>query len=129
MNFRERPYLIPLFALLAVAFVAAMGAVVMLLWNAIIPGLTGWALINFPHALGLLLLCRILFGGFKGRHGGCGPHWMRGGKHGEWREKWKHMNEGERAEMRARWKERCGSRWRDHGPAPSDGGISSEGSK
>ena len=108
MNCSDRPYLFPLFALVALA---VFGAVVMLLWNAIIPGLTGWALITYPKALGLLLLCRILFGGFKGRHGGGAP-WMRGGMHGEWREKWAHMNEEQRAEMRARWKERCGHRWR-----------------
>ena len=107
MIFWKRPYLFPLFALAALA---VFGAVVMLLWNAIIPGLTGWALITYPKALGLLLLCRILFGGFKGRHGG-GPPWMRGAMHGEWREKWAGMNEEQRAEMRARWKERCGHRW------------------
>ncbi len=115
MNFRKRPYLIPLFALLAIAAVAAFGGVVMLLWNAIIPELTGWAMLTFPKALGLLLLCRILFGGFKGHRGG-GAAWMRGGMGGaEWREKWKHMNEDQRAEMRARWKQRCGHSWKDRG--------------
>ena len=113
MNFCNRPYLFPLFALVALA---VFGAVVMLLWNAIIPGLTGWALITYPKAVGLLLLSRILFGGFKGRHGGGAP-WMRGGMNAEWREKWAHMNEEQRAEMRARWKERCGHKWR-HGNDP-----------
>ncbi|MEO8590158.1 MAG: hypothetical protein ABI432_12365 [Flavobacteriales bacterium] len=114
MNFCKRPYMIPLFALLALLALADLGAVVMLLWNAIIPGLTGWAILTYPQAVGLLVLCRLLFGGFKKHHGG-GSRWMGGGMNAEWREKWKHMNEEQRAEMRARWKDRCGPRWRDHG--------------
>ena len=70
--------------------IAALGGVVMGLWNAVIPGLlTGAQAIDYPHALGLLLLCRILFGGFRGyggwrggwhghrfgRRGRCGPDW------------------------------------------------------
>lgn len=54
--------------------IAALGGVVMGLWNAVIPGLlTGAQAIDYPHALGLLLLCRILFGGFRG-HGGWHAH-------------------------------------------------------
>jgi len=96
----KHPYLLPLF-LIAAALV--MAAVVMLLWNAIIPGLTGWALLTYPKALGLLVLCRILFGGFRGgRHSG--PSW--GGGSG-WRARWKHMSEEERNALRERWRERC----------------------
>jgi protein-S-isoprenylcysteine O-methyltransferase Ste14 len=67
MRFRAR--FIGVAALVLVA-AAALGAVVMLLWNAVIPLLFSNAhLIDYPHALGLLVLCRILFGGFRG-HGG-----------------------------------------------------------
>jgi hypothetical protein len=45
------------------------GAIVMLLWNALLPPLFGWPAVTFWQALGLLALCRILFGGL-GRHGG-----------------------------------------------------------
>jgi len=38
------------------------------LWNWLLPPLFGWRQIGFWQALGLLALCRILFGGF-GRHG------------------------------------------------------------
>ncbi|HRH68138.1 MAG: hypothetical protein JNL43_09485 [Flavobacteriales bacterium] len=105
MNPWKRPFLFPIYFILAVLL---FGGVVMLLWNAIIPGLTGWAAISFPKALGLLVLCRILFGGFHGKGGHGGPSW----KHrAEWRERWKTMNDEQRAEMRQRWRERCGPRF------------------
>ena len=57
---------------------AALGAVVMLLWNAIIPGLfAGVHSIDYLHALGLLVLSRILFGGFHGHRGGGHRHWAK----------------------------------------------------
>jgi hypothetical protein len=57
-------------AALGLVVIAALGALVMLLWNAIVPTLFATAHpIDYVHALGLLVLCRILFGGFRG-HGG-----------------------------------------------------------
>lgn len=49
-------------------FIAIGGEVVMHLWNWLLPALFGWRQITFWQALGLLALCRILFGGF-GAHG------------------------------------------------------------
>jgi hypothetical protein len=34
------------------------------LWNWLLPPLFGWRQITFWQALGILALCRILFGGF-----------------------------------------------------------------
>jgi hypothetical protein len=45
-------------------FIAIGGGVVMLLWNWLAPALFGLRLVTFWQALGLLALCRILFGGF-----------------------------------------------------------------
>ncbi len=59
------------FAAIAVVAVAVFGAVVMVLWNWLMPPLFGWAAIGFWQALGLLVLSRILLGGF---HGGPGDH-------------------------------------------------------
>lgn len=103
MNPWKRPYLFPLFFLAAAL---ALGAAVMFLWNSIIPELTGWAVLSYPKAIGLLLLCRILFGGYRGRHGQAGgPPW----KHrSDWRDKWSTMTDEQRAEMRKRWQDRCG---------------------
>ncbi len=49
-------------------FMAIGGEVVRLLWNWLLPPLFGWSQITFWQALGILALCRILFGGF-GHHG------------------------------------------------------------
>lgn len=53
------------------------GEVVMHLWNWLLPPLFGWRMLGFWQALGLLALCRILFGGL-GHNGSHGPrrHWQ-----------------------------------------------------
>ena len=43
------------------------GTVVQLLWNWLVPPIFGWSQLTFWQALGLLVLCRILFGGRGGR--------------------------------------------------------------
>jgi hypothetical protein len=60
------------------AFIAIGGEIVMHLWNWLLPALFGWRLITFWQALGLLVLCRVLFGGW-GSHGG-DPHRSRHSK-------------------------------------------------
>ncbi|MDR0546572.1 MAG: hypothetical protein LBG77_03170, partial [Dysgonamonadaceae bacterium] len=75
----------------------AFGAVLMLLWNWLVPGIFGWAAINYWQALGLWALARILFGS------GVGRHWMRTGMHHHHfnpiREKWMKMSDEERKEF------------------------------
>jgi uncharacterized membrane protein len=61
-------FLGPLAILALVLFIIIGGEVVSLLWNWLLPPLFGWHQINFWQALGILVLCRILFGGF-GHHG------------------------------------------------------------
>jgi len=81
--------------LLFVVAVAALGAVVMLLWNAVVPELLiGARPIDYLHALGLLVLCRILFGGFRGRGGWHGRHHCG--------HRWSAMTPEEREQFRAR---------------------------
>ena len=86
-----------------IAGVFLFGFVVMHLWNWLIPAIfTGAVAINYCQALGILVLSKILFGGFKGRcGGGCGNrggHWR--GRW--WKEKWEGMSEEERAKFRSR---------------------------
>lgn len=90
--------------LLFLVAIAAMGGIVMLLWNAIVPALfTTVPAIDYLHALGLLILSRILFGGLRGhgpwsRHGRDHMHW-HGNRHQHW-EKWKAMTPEEREQFR-----------------------------
>ena len=90
------------FALFAVIAVAALGAVVMGLWNWLLPGLFGWPVIGFWQALGLLVLSKILLGGLRG-----GP-----GRHMHWRarmmDRWDQMSDEERAKFREGMRHRCG---------------------
>jgi hypothetical protein len=80
---------------------AVLGWVVMMLWNAVVPVVfVGGRVIDYWHALGLLVLSRILFGGFRGRGG-----WRRG----RWR-RWEAMTPEEREQLRQSFAARCGGR-------------------
>ena len=85
-----------------VAFVALFGELVMHLWNWLLPSLFGWHPIGFWQALGLLVLCRILFGGF----GGHGPGRSRMQR--RWAERWERMTPEEREKFRHGVRGRCG---------------------
>lgn len=84
------------FLLLAALAVVVLGYLVMSLWNFLLPPLAGWHTLGFGQALALLVLCRILFGGFRGR--GFGP-----GHRGRWQQ----LSAEERAALRERLG-RCG---------------------
>jgi hypothetical protein len=66
---RRWMFMAPLAILAMLLFMLVGGQVVRLLWNWLTPELFGWRQITFWQAIGILALCRILFGGF-GRHGG-----------------------------------------------------------
>jgi hypothetical protein len=88
----------PAFAL----FIAIGGEVVMHLWNWLVPPLFGWRQVTFWQALGLLLLCRILFGGFGG--GSSNRHEPKPKKP----EQWEQMTPEEREKFRQGMRSRCG---------------------
>ncbi len=60
-------WIAPLAIIGMAVFIAIGGGLVMHLWNWLLPMLFGWRQITFWQAVGLLALCRILFGGFGGR--------------------------------------------------------------
>lgn len=60
-------FLAPLAILGIAVFILIGGEVVRLLWNWIAPAVFGLREITFWQAIGLLALCRILFGGLGGR--------------------------------------------------------------
>ncbi len=93
---------VAIFAPLAiVAGVYIFGSVVMLLWNGILPALFGFHTITFWQALGILILSKILFGGFGGQHrrGHSGHHHTNN--------RWMHLNPEEREKMKVEWRSRC----------------------
>jgi hypothetical protein len=90
------------FVLFAVLFVTAFGFAVMRLWNWLMPALFGWHLINFWQAVGILVLSKILFGGFRG-HPGRHMFWRR-----RMMERWEHMTPEEREKFRQGMRGRCG---------------------
>jgi hypothetical protein len=102
---RESKFLRGLKVLVVVVIaVTVLSLVTMHLWNWLMPALFGLRRITWAQALGLLLLSRILFGGFGGRGRGRGG---RRGWKGDLKERWKHMTpedrERLRAGMRGRW--------------------------
>jgi hypothetical protein len=96
----------PLAILALAAFIFAGGWAVQHLWNWLLPPLFGWRVVTWWQAVGLLALCRILFGNWGGH--GRGPRSrMRQRMNEKWNEKWEHMTPEEREKFRERWK-RCG---------------------
>jgi hypothetical protein len=104
----------PLAILGMVIFAWIGGEVVMLLWNWLAPALFGLRPVTFWQALGLLALCRILFGGF-GLSGGGNRHSRRRmeGRIGERirervDERWEQMTPEERERFRQGFRDRSG---------------------
>lgn len=84
-------------ALMLVVGIAALGWLVMLLWNWLIPELFfGAREVDYWQALGILLLSKILFGGGHG-------HWK--GR----RQRWESMSPEEREQLKAQFKSRWGN--------------------
>src|SRR5262245_47686734 len=82
--------------------VGVFSFVVMSLWNWLMPSIFGARPIGVWQAFGLLILSRILFGGFRGGWGG----------RGRWRyrmmERWNQMTPEEREKFQAGLQARCG---------------------
>ena len=77
MKRKKLLFLIPLGILAVLLFIALGGWIVQQLWNWLMPLLFGLRLVTFWQGLGILALCRILFGGF-GMHGSQGPRRHKG---------------------------------------------------
>src|SRR5437868_15071064 len=81
-------------ALFATLAVAAASFFVMILWNVLMPSIFAVRAIGFWQALGLLVLSKILFGGFR-PHSGGGPRWRR-----RMMERWEQMTPAEREKFK-----------------------------
>ena len=105
---RKLIWIAPLAVLGMLLFIAVGGGVVRLLWNWLLPPLFGWPEITFWQALGILALCRILFGG-------CGWH---GSVRSNVRRRMEERCENMTPEERERFRQRMRARW---GLGPSTG--------
>ncbi len=104
----------------SIAALTVFSAIVMALWNAVLPDVIGVKAITFKQAAGILVLSKILFGGFHNRGG-----WQRG-RHNQWRnnlhEKLGRMTPEEKEKFKAEWKNRCSGRgWRRDNASAGEG--------
>jgi hypothetical protein len=90
------------FAIFGLAAVVICGWIVTGLWNVLMPEIVGARTIGFWQALGLLLLGRLLFGGFRG------PHQRRRMMMRRWAGRWEKMTPEEREKFRQGMEQRCG---------------------
>src|SRR5271170_3852820 len=91
-------------AVLAIVAATVFGFFVMNLWNWLAPEVFGLRTITFWQAIGILILSKILFGGFRGRPG-FGGHWR-----GRMNDRWQQMTPEEREKFRQGMSRRCGHR-------------------
>jgi hypothetical protein len=101
--------LAPLAILGIFVFILIGGEVVMHLWNWLLPTIFGWREITFWQAIGMLALCRILFGRLGG-HGGYSSRIRR-----RVAERMEKMTPEERERFRQGMRGRCG-----FGPSPGE---------
>ena len=92
------------FIVIATAAIIVFGGIVMLLWNNVLAEVLNISTISFGQALGILLLSKILFGGWKGGWSGGRHQWKN-----KMREKWSAMTPEERERFKEQWQKRCGS--------------------
>jgi len=95
-------WMIPAAILGMLLFTFIGGEIVMRLWNWLLPQIFGWRQITFWQGLGLLALCRILFGGLGWR----GP--VRSNMRRRMEQRWEQMTPEERERVRQRYRGRCG---------------------
>jgi hypothetical protein len=107
-------FIVPLAFLGMLLFAFIGGEIVQHLWNWLLPPLVGWPVLNFWQALGLLALCRILFGGF-------GWHRARGFRFGSGMGgRFGRMSPEERDRFRQTVRDYCRQAVRDHLGGASD---------
>ncbi len=99
---RFNPIKIFFFIGVFIAFLIGMSWLVMFLWNTILVDAAGVKPLNFWKAAGLLLLAKILLGGFKRPK----RPWNNSNPR-YWKDKWLEMNSEEREQVKSRWQKYC----------------------
>lgn len=93
-----------LFLLFPPAVLAIVTYIVMWLWNTILTAVVGVHEVNFWQAMGILVLSKILFGGFHGR---CGTGPFRKIHKKQMEQEMSGMSEEEKQKLKEIWKKRC----------------------
>src|SRR6266849_3632332 len=88
-------------ALFGTLAVAAVSFLVRGLWNILMPSIFAVRAISFWQAVGLLVLSKLLFGGFRPYPGG-GPRWRR-----RMTERWERMTPEEREKFKQGMRHGC----------------------
>jgi hypothetical protein len=104
-------FIVPLAILAMLLFTVIGGEIVLQLWNWLLPPLFGWRLITFWQAVGLMVLCRFLFGGSSWR--GPGRYNLR--RRMRMADRWEHRTPEEREQFRQRMRDCFG-----FGSSPSE---------
>jgi Ca2+/H+ antiporter, TMEM165/GDT1 family len=99
--------------LLAIIGIFVFGSIVMQLWNALMPDIFHLPVITFWQALGLLVLTKILFSGFRG--GGPSRRWKE-----KINERWTNMTPEEREKFKQEWGRRCRRPYRPEEPSTTE---------
>jgi len=99
---RKWIFFAPLAIVGMVVFAIIGGELVLHLWNWLVPSLLGLRTITFWQAIGILALCRILFGGIGGR-----PRY-RSNFRRRMSERWQHMTPEDREKFRQGMRGGCG---------------------
>lgn len=103
--YRRVRFFIPLFILIVLL---AISYAVFWLWNNVLVAVVAVKPVTFWQAVGLLILSRILFGGFK--FGPPNGRFRGAGGAPPWRDKWRQMSDEDRMKFRREWKNRCGDK-------------------
>jgi len=86
-NFFKRVFKVLIGGIIIIALVLLFGYITMRLWNWLMPDIFGLGAINYWQALGIIVLAKILFGGFgdhkskrsnKKANGRCRPRYNKG---------------------------------------------------
>jgi hypothetical protein len=92
-----------LFFIIIPAIIFLTAWLVMIIWNYVMPEVFHIGEVNYWQALGILVLSRILLGGFRF----LSRPWQRPHYAAKWKEKWMSMTEEEKEKFREEWKKRC----------------------
>jgi hypothetical protein len=103
-----------LFFFFFIGVILLLSLALMQLWNAILVPAVHVSAINYGQALGIFILSKILFGGFRG---GWGPR--RGYRMHAMQQKFASMTPEEREKFKAEWKNRC-NMWGVKDPSPEN---------